>query len=108
VNQPKRTRKPGRPKLPRGTAKGRIVPVRFNPDDLKLISEAAKVSNHTVSEQIRNTLNRKCFIEVGPEGEELDARTKAIIEKWKADGWVPQDTVNLGGGRRHMWFQKDS
>jgi len=57
VNQPKRTRRPGRPKLPKGTAKRRIVPVRFTPDDLKALEAAAKASNQTVSEWIRSTLS---------------------------------------------------
>ena len=30
-------KKIGRPKLPKGEAKGRIVPIRFNPADLKRI-----------------------------------------------------------------------
>ena len=46
----------GRPKLPKGAAKGRIVPVRFAPDDLKAIAAQAKASKQTVSEWIRSTL----------------------------------------------------
>jgi hypothetical protein len=53
----KRTRKAGRPKLPKGQAKGRIVPVRFTADGLKALEAAAKASNQTVSEWIRATLN---------------------------------------------------
>jgi predicted HicB family RNase H-like nuclease len=55
VNQKKR--KPGRPKLPRGQAKGKIVPVRFAPEDIRAVEEAAKASNQTVSEWIRSKLN---------------------------------------------------
>ena len=47
----------GRPKLPKGEAKGRIVPVRFTADDLKAIAVRAKTSNQTVSEWIRSALN---------------------------------------------------
>lgn len=47
----------GRPKLPKGEAKGRIVPVRFNPQDIKRIESAARASDQTVSEWIRSTLN---------------------------------------------------
>jgi hypothetical protein len=54
--QPK-PKKIGRPKLPKGDAKGRIVPVRFNADDLKRIEAAARASNKTVSEWIRGTLS---------------------------------------------------
>jgi hypothetical protein len=43
----------GRPKLPKGEAKGRIVPIRFNANDLKRIELAAKASHKTVSEWIR-------------------------------------------------------
>ena len=49
--------KMGRPKLPRGVAKGRIVPVRFAPDDLKAIAARAKASKQNVSEWIRSTIH---------------------------------------------------
>jgi len=49
--------KGGRPKLPAGTAKGRIVHVRFTPEEIERINELAKASNKTVSEWIRSTLN---------------------------------------------------
>jgi predicted HicB family RNase H-like nuclease len=52
-----KTKKVGRPKLPKGEAKGRIVPVRFSNGDLKAIEAAAKASKQTVSEWIRSTLN---------------------------------------------------
>ena len=54
--QPK-PRKVGRPKLPKGDAKGRIVPIRFNATDLKRIESAAKASHKTVSEWIRGTVS---------------------------------------------------
>ena len=47
----------GRPKLPKGTAKGRIVPVRFTADDLKAMEAAAKASKQNVSEWIRSTIH---------------------------------------------------
>jgi hypothetical protein len=46
----------GRPKLPKGEAKGRIVPVRFNAQDIKRVELAAKASQKTVSEWIRGTI----------------------------------------------------
>ena len=49
-------RKPGRPMLPKGAAKGTIVPVRFSPEDRKKVEAAAKASNKTVSAWIRSTL----------------------------------------------------
>jgi hypothetical protein len=47
----------GRPKLPKGEAKGRIVPVRFTADDLKAMAAAAKASDQTVSEWVRSTIH---------------------------------------------------
>jgi hypothetical protein len=49
-------RKVGRPKLPKGEAKGRIVPVRFTGDDIKAMDTAARLSKQTLSEWIRNTI----------------------------------------------------
>lgn len=49
-------RKPGRPKLAEEHAKGRIVPVRFNTDEVERIAKAAQKSNKTVSKWIRCTL----------------------------------------------------
>jgi predicted HicB family RNase H-like nuclease len=56
LNQNK-AKKIGRPKLPKGEAKGCVVPVRFTPDDIKAVAQAAKASKKTVSEWIRNTLD---------------------------------------------------
>ena len=50
-------KKVGRPKLAKGEAKGKIVPVRFNAEDLKKVTAAAKASKQTVSEWVRSTLN---------------------------------------------------
>jgi hypothetical protein len=50
-------KKMGRPKLPKGEAKGRIVPVRFTAEEFKRITAAAKVKNQKISEWIRSTLN---------------------------------------------------
>lgn len=55
--EPQKRRKVGRPKLPKGEAKGRIVPVRFSGDALKRITSLAKGQKQTVSEWIRSTLN---------------------------------------------------
>ena len=49
--------KVGRPKLPKGTTKRRIVPVRFTTDDLKAMAAAAKIKNQSVSEWIRGTIS---------------------------------------------------
>jgi|SRR5580658_1757367 hypothetical protein len=54
---PMKAKKAGRPKLPKGAAMGRIVPVRFNGDDLKAIAARARASNQNVSEWIRSTIH---------------------------------------------------
>ncbi len=52
-----KAKKIGRPKLPKGHAKGVIMPVRVNPEDRKLFEKAAKASEHkTLSGWIRHTL----------------------------------------------------
>ena len=50
-------KKIGRPMLPKGEAKGKIVPVRFNAEDLAKVAKAAKSRKQTVSEWIRTTLS---------------------------------------------------
>ncbi|MGB7923378.1 MAG: hypothetical protein WCF57_09055 [Pyrinomonadaceae bacterium] len=53
----KKAKKVGRPRLPKGHAKGKIVPVRLNDDELKLFTKAAQASPHkTLSSWIRHTL----------------------------------------------------
>lgn len=54
--QPKK-RKPGRPKLPKEQAKGKIVPVRFAVEELERVQKAAEASKQTVSQWIRSTLS---------------------------------------------------
>jgi uncharacterized protein (DUF1778 family) len=53
--QPK-PKKVGRPKLPKGEAKGKIVAMRFDSEDLKRIDAAAKTQRKSRSEWMRNTL----------------------------------------------------
>ena len=54
--QKKARKKVGRPKLPKGEAKGRTVQVRLTADDLKAVTAAAKASNQILSDWIRSTL----------------------------------------------------
>ena len=55
---PKPTKpKMGRPKLPKGEAKGQIVPVRFSAREVVRITAAATANDMKVSEWIRSTLN---------------------------------------------------
>lgn len=51
----RKVRKVGRPALPKGHAKAKIVPVRFDADALKAIAAAAKANKQTISEWIRST-----------------------------------------------------
>jgi hypothetical protein len=46
-------KKVGRSKM----AKGKIVPVRFNAEDLKKVAAAARAKDQTVFESVRSTLN---------------------------------------------------
>jgi predicted HicB family RNase H-like nuclease len=55
--QQKKPRKVGRPKLPKGEAKGRIVPVRFTGEDVKAMAAAAKTKDQSVSQWIRSTIH---------------------------------------------------
>ena len=49
--------KMGRPKLPKGETKGRIVPVRFKAEDLKTMEAAARAAKQTLSEWVRSTIH---------------------------------------------------
>jgi predicted HicB family RNase H-like nuclease len=49
-------KKVGRPLMPKGHAKARIVPVRFNPDLFRAITVAAKAKKQSVSEWIREAI----------------------------------------------------
>ena len=51
-----KSKKVGRPKLPKGEAKGKIVAMRFDAEDLKRIDAAAKATKKSRSEWMRNTL----------------------------------------------------
>lgn len=56
-------KKVGRPILPKGEAKAKIMPIRLNLDDRKRIERAAKSKNQTVSEWVRGAL--MAALEVG-------------------------------------------
>ena len=49
-------RKRGRPKLPKGEAKGKIVPIRFTKAEAERLAEAAESSDQNVSEWIRRAV----------------------------------------------------
>jgi hypothetical protein len=50
-------RKVGRPKLPKGEAKRKIVAMRFDAEELKRLDAAAKAGKKTRSEWMRSTLS---------------------------------------------------
>ena len=54
--QPK-PRKPGRPALPKGEAKGETLRIRVTPYELKMIEASAKAKKQTASEWVRSTLS---------------------------------------------------
>jgi predicted HicB family RNase H-like nuclease len=53
--QPK-PKKVGRPKLPKGEAKGKLVALRLSAEDVKRIGAAAKAKKQNISVWIRSTL----------------------------------------------------
>jgi hypothetical protein len=55
--QRQKTRKVGRPKLPKGEAMGRIVPVRFTGEALRAMEAKAEAAQQTLSEWIRSACN---------------------------------------------------
>jgi hypothetical protein len=54
--QPK-SKKVGRPKLPKGEAKGKLVAIRLSASDVKRIGAAAKTKKQNISAWIRSTLS---------------------------------------------------
>ena len=53
-----KAKKRGRPPLPKGHAKAKYVPMRLKDEDFKAFSKAAKASDQTLSEWMRNTLRK--------------------------------------------------
>jgi predicted DNA-binding protein len=50
-------KKIGRPVLPKGEAKGKIVAIRFNPEERKHLEALAKAKKLSVSNLIREAIN---------------------------------------------------
>jgi hypothetical protein len=73
----------GRPKLPKGMAKGRIVPVRFANDEIKAMVRASRAKNQTLSEWLRDlarfgtTMQPLIFVEC-PECRALASKTLVL------------------------------
>jgi hypothetical protein len=90
VKQSKK-RKVGRPRLPKGEAKGRIVPVRFAKDDLRTMELAARARDKSLSEWVRTVLfldakehYKGCLIELA---------TRSANGGVIAFGWITTPTV---------------
>jgi hypothetical protein len=47
-------RKPGRPKLPKGEATGKIVPVRFTKTEAEQLTEAANRNDQTIQQEVND------------------------------------------------------
>ena len=84
-------RKVGRPRLPKGEAKGRIVPVRFAKDDLRVLESDARARNKSLSEWVRTVLfldakefYKGCLIELA---------TRSAEGMFSAFGWMTTLTV---------------
>ena len=52
----KKAPKRGRPPLPKGHVKAKIVPMRLHDADVKLFERAAKATRQSLSEWMRSTL----------------------------------------------------
>jgi hypothetical protein len=91
LNQSK-TRKVGRPKLPKGEAKGKIVPVRFAKDDLKAMETAARLRDKTLSEWVRIALSLEVKQEYNERLVELATRS-AQEGGFVAFGWITSPIV---------------
>ena len=57
MSRQRKTKKLGRPPLPKGQAKGRIVPMRLTSAEAASFVKAAKARKQTLSEWIRSTLH---------------------------------------------------
>ena len=67
----------GRPRLPKDDAKARIVPVRFDLDDFRLVTTVAKANNESLSEWIRKTLRTQA--ETSMFGRTLHEAMKTVL-----------------------------
>lgn len=72
--QQKKSKEVGRPKLPKGEAKGRIVPVRFTSDEVDGLTIAAKRADQTVSEIVRLSV-RKLLADLTQSNQDLGSRS---------------------------------
>jgi hypothetical protein len=97
-------RKSGRPKLPKGEAKGKIVPVRLDPGDLRLATTAARASNEALSQWIRNMLRsaaeRQMFHRTLHEAMEIVLRDRPDLTATASE-------LGEAIGQRRLYARKD-
>jgi hypothetical protein len=87
----RKKRKVGRPRLPKGEAKGRIVPVRFARNDLRTMESAARARSKSLSEWVRTVL----FLDAKEhyEGCLIELATRGTDGRFIAFGWITTPTV---------------
>lgn len=80
----------GRPKLPKGQAKGKIVPVRFTPDELRGIDSSARLRKESTSEWLRRVLPR----EAKHKGYSIQLNTRPVQPSgYSTFGWIINQIV---------------
>jgi hypothetical protein len=104
VNVKKKTRKPGRPKLPRGTAKGKVVQVRFDAEDFLLGKSAARESKQPLSEWIRRVV-RNAAEEQMCQQTLHDAIKTVLMERPDLSATTAQISEEIG--KRGLYTRKD-
>jgi hypothetical protein len=74
-------KKRGRPSLPKGHVKGKIVPMRLTNAELKLFSKATKADGHdTLSSWMRHTLNAAAERHANPTAVKSPRRAFSLTE----------------------------
>jgi ribosomal protein L37AE/L43A len=58
AQSPKKARKVGRPRMPKGEAMGKIVPVRFTREDMQALALVTAATNQTISVWVRSVVRR--------------------------------------------------
>ena len=94
----------GRPRLPKNEAKGKIVPVRFEPDDLKLVTDAARAGDQVLSEWIRQTL--RATAEVQMYNGTLHEAIRIVLLNRESHTGTTRD-ISDEIGRRGLYARKD-
>lgn len=103
--KPTKPKKLGRPKLPKGEAKGKIVPVRFEPDDLKLVTAAARIANKSLSEWIRGAL--RTAAEVYMFDGTLHAAIKTVLSQ-RQDFTATTSEISAEIEKRGLYARRDT